>query len=235
MTWAAETALRFRRNVLLVGAGFWAAEGLALATGVNPVPGDLTGVALGAAAAVLAYPPVREGVLRRIAHRPRMIMTDEDYKRLREMEIELGFELGEMPEPTALPLADEPAAETAADRDRLPVGLRPVPGCTCPPVEIRAIDSAVPVGVVCAACEKQISQVTVAVEPSAAPAEHFAALARVGRDSCLSFCPICADRFLELHGEQMRRLILGSYTDLGTGEDRAATQHWLDKERWGER
>lgn len=40
----------------------------------------------------------------------------------------------------------------------------------------------------------------VAVHPDGvafAPSEHFAQLAKVGRKSCVSWCPICADRWLE--------------------------------------
>lgn len=92
----------FRRNILFIGGGYWAAEGVALATGVNPVPGDLTGVALGAAAAVLAYPSVHEGILRRIACRPRM--TPEDYRQLRELEADLGWEPSEPCAPVKVPV-----------------------------------------------------------------------------------------------------------------------------------
>lgn len=115
----------FRRNMLFVGGGFWVAEGCALATGANPVPGDLAGIAAGFTAAILAYPSVHEGILRHVARRPyHPPMTPEDYRRLREMEIELGWELSEPPPPAVgAPMTGpggrwRPVSELAGDDDK---------------------------------------------------------------------------------------------------------------------
>jgi hypothetical protein len=59
-------------------------------------------------------PSVRESVLRHIAHRPRRTMTTEDYRQLRKMELELGFEPSETPTPAERATATAEAADRAA-------------------------------------------------------------------------------------------------------------------------
>jgi hypothetical protein len=96
---------------------------------------------------------------------------------------------------------------------------------------------------------------TAAVHPDGvafAPAEHFAQLAKVGRYSCLSPCPICAERdFAAAIREQearMRAMILAPKPDLGDlrGDlardlrdlhdlDDADVKQWLGRDRWEQR
>jgi hypothetical protein len=101
---------------------------------------------------------------RREVHRPRM--TPGDYRRLREMEIELGWEPSKPP----------------------------VPGTVLTPAGIVMAGLSAP-----------------GWSTLNAAAEHFAALARVGRESCISFCPICAER-----------AVRSSQTDA----------QWIEKGRW---
>jgi hypothetical protein len=170
--------------------------------------------------------PLAEPVLRRIAHRPRRIMTPDDYKRLRELEAELGWE----PSEPLVPAAGRPSRDATA-----PVAA-PVPPsyCACAEpslVEVRAPESAVPPAAYCGRCGRrardhgrgegrhparprrvdsvwstsgtgrctcpacqQSMREARGREAAAVAAEHFAQLARVGRNSCASWCPICAER-----------------------------------------
>lgn len=102
-------------------------------------------------------PSASETVLRRIAHRPRRAMTPGDYRRLREMETELGWE------PSG-PACDcgMSQEEHAREWDEQVTASHGIP-----PARLVTDDEA---------------------------AGHFAALARVGREYCLSYCPICATR-----------------------------------------
>jgi hypothetical protein len=145
-------------------------------------------------------------------NRPRM--TPEDYRRLREMEIELGWEPSELPASVTAPVAPsccacaEPslvevrAPESAAaaavycrdcgrrvrDHGRHPVRR---------PARIQGADSVWSTSGTgrgwCPACHQSMLEARGKV-PSAVAAEHFAQLARVGRKSCISRCPICAER-----------------------------------------
>jgi hypothetical protein len=103
-----EILHNFLLNVFFIGGGFWIAEECALATGAPPVPGDLAGIAVGAVASVLAYRSVHEPLLRHITGRPHM--TPEDYRHLRELETELGWEPSEAPAPEAELPAESPHA-----------------------------------------------------------------------------------------------------------------------------
>jgi hypothetical protein len=148
----------------------------------------------------------RERELRELA-RPRM--TPEDWRRLREMEIELGWEPSEPPADveapvTASPVRDDGECRCLECRKRLLLS------------RIKARNSAI--GDRIAEVERKIDQIeSGSTAPETAPApmtgsggrwypvselaehdavatEHFAALARVGRKSCVSYCPMCAGR-----------------------------------------
>jgi hypothetical protein len=205
-----EILHNFLLNVFFFGGGFWIAEECALAAGAPPVPGDLAGIAVGAVASVLAYRSVHEPLLRHITGRPHM--TPEDYRHLREMEIELGWEPSEMPTPV----------ERSSREAATPVTPAPPRYCTCAEpslVEVRVPESATSVASYCAACGRATGTLTatgtVTLSGTAAlsgsgtlsakatwddvaypseAAQHFAQLARVGREYCPSYCPICADR-----------------------------------------
>ncbi len=189
-----EILRNFRRNLLFIGGGWGIAEGCALAAGTSPVPGDLAGIALGAAASVLACRSVHEPLLRRVTHRPRRTMTPDDYRRLREMEIELGWEPSELP----ATLTELPPSS--------PEPLTATPGVSAGPAlsgtgslsaKGRPVDSVWSTGgssrCICPACQQSMREGRGKV-PDAVAAEHFAQLARVGREHCLSYCPICAER-----------------------------------------
>jgi hypothetical protein len=147
----------------------------------------------------------RIGILRareRELNRPRM--TPEDYRRLREMEIELGWEPSEVPASVA----------------ELAPGFTPPPALTLPVTDTTTMaDFELGVAWLYAtlgmppAPEAEAEQ---AEPPSSAPmtgpggrwhpvselpevkaaiaAAHFAELANVGRESCIGFCPICEER-----------------------------------------
>jgi hypothetical protein len=106
--------------------------------------------------------------------RPRM--TAEDYRRLRELEIELGWE------PSAPPESLAPGGVVALEP-------REPPACECgKSAEEHARE-----------WDEQVREQVIAsqgIPPSrvATAAElHFAQLARVGRERCTGFCPICQD------------------------------------------
>jgi hypothetical protein len=148
--------------------------------------------------------------------RPRM--TAEDYRRLREMEIELGWEPSEPPasvaEPapttreTALPAACEcghcdgsheaPAMRWFRDT------RRPLPG-EPPAPETGTAPMTGPGG--------RWRPVSELAEHDVKAAEHFAGLANVGRESCVDPCPFCAER--DARSETMRQ--------------------WLEDGRWEQR
>jgi hypothetical protein len=198
------------------------------------------------------------GMLRRQERelsRPRM--TAEDYRHLRDMEIELGWEPSELPASVAKPKFPAPPAPR---------------GCECPDetrdtVWVHVPDRATWVASYCAACGRGTGALTSAgsVQPSgtaalsgtgtlsAKPAwddvaypseasQHFAQLAKVGRKYCLSYCPICAERLDAL----MRASILAVPPDLGDSAgdlrrdmrdlndlDSIRARRWLEMERNG--
>jgi hypothetical protein len=102
--------------------------------------------------------------------RPRM--TAEDYRHLREMETELGWEPSEVPGSLAA------GGIVALEPKPRPVGSVWSTGgsgrCTCP------------------ACQQSMREARGKV-PDDVAAQHFAQLARVGREHCTGFCPICQD------------------------------------------
>lgn len=121
-------------------------------------------------------------------NRPRM--TPEDYRRLREMEIELGWEPTEVPGSLA-------SGGMVALEPRKPAA------CECgksAEEHAREWDEQV-------IAKATWDDVAYASEAS----EHFAQLARVGLNHCLSYCPICAGRLNAL----MRASILAPEPDLG--------------------
>lgn len=238
MSFLVDVAGGFRRNILLAGGAVWVAEGSAWLAGASAVPFDLTGIGLGAVAAIAAYPSVREGILRRIAGRPRRTMTPEDYERLAELERELGLCPDEQREEP-----DGRAAVRSLSSSGV-VGLEAAGpgGCVCgesaDPLWLLAADTAARVACYCRACGHRIEMPESRIVADEA-GEHFAALARVGRESCLSYCPICADRLDQL----MTRSVLGNFTDVGDTSI-GDTSRWhslsempelrrLDVDRWG--
>lgn len=97
------TALRLTfRNMLFMGVLMLTAIGLSEAAGASFAVPEVAAIGVGAVAANLTRRPAREAVLRRVARRPRM--TPEDYRHLREMEIELGFEPSEPPASVWVPV-----------------------------------------------------------------------------------------------------------------------------------
>jgi hypothetical protein len=125
--------------------------------------------------------------LERELSRPRM--TAEDYRHLREMETELGWELSEVPATEAgLPAERTPpacqcgksAGEHAREWDEQVIASQGIPPARAATAAISRECGCGPSGAACGPCWWRA-------------AEHFAALARVGREHCISFCPICQD------------------------------------------
>jgi hypothetical protein len=148
-------------------------------------------------------------------NRPRM--TPEDYRHLREMETELGWEPSEVPESLAAAGAvalepREPAAcdcgksqeEHAREWDEQVIASQGIPQATGPALA----------GTGSLSAKTAWDDVAYASEAS----QHFAALARVGREHCASYCPICLYR------------LLGPLPD-GVKPD-ASIRQWLEK-NWG--
>jgi hypothetical protein len=119
--------------------------------------------------------------------RPRM--TAEDYRHLREMETELGWEPSEVPATEAgLPAERTPpacqcgksAGEHAREWDEQVIASQGIPPARAATAAISRECGCGPSGAACGPCWWRA-------------AEHFAALARVGREHCTGFCPICQD------------------------------------------
>lgn len=128
--------------------------------------------------------------------RPRM--TPEDYRRLREMEAELGWELSEVPASAEVPQAKAPERLTSAGIVWAGPALSGT-GSLYAKARLTACD--------CGECDdaarewdEQVREQVIASQgiPSArlstAAELHFAELANVGRESCIGFCPICGER-----------------------------------------
>jgi hypothetical protein len=156
----------------------------------------------------------RIGTLRareRELNRPRM--TPEDYRQLREMELELGWEPSEpdMPaRPQPRPLSDSGVVQLA---DPARLCGQPADGDQCRECEQRLKRTELTAtgpfpdttalsgtGSLSAPMTgpgghwRPLSELTAENEVRLKATEHFAALARVGRESCIGFCPICAAR-----------------------------------------
>jgi hypothetical protein len=202
-----EILHNFLLNVFFIGGGFWIAEECALAAGAPPVPGDLAGIAVGAVASVLAYRSVHEPLLRHITGRPHM--TPEDYRHLRELETELGWEPSGPPAPEAELPAGSPQA--ACDCGKCGEYARHF-GYPCE--QVIASQGIPPAQVPERMTDSEFKDATEA-------AVHFAQLARVGREFCVSYCPICSHRIHEIASGTGR----WPYLD----HDR----RWLETERWG--
>jgi hypothetical protein len=173
MSTLCEILRRFRWNVFVIGSAWCTAYVIALVAGIPQVPLFAVAIVLGMALAVLLAPGApREAVLRHVTHRPRRTMTPGDYRQLREMEIELGWE------PSG-PACDcgKSAEERAREWDEQIIASQGIPG--------PALSGA---GTLSAKADWDD-----VAYPSEA-SEHFAALARVGRERCIGFCPICAER-----------------------------------------
>jgi hypothetical protein len=152
----------------------------------------------------------RIGILRareRELNRPRM--TPEDYRQLREMEIELGWEPSEVPASVAelapgftlppaltLPVTD---TTTMADFElgvaRLYATLGTLYGTLGMPPAPEAEQAEPPSSAPMTGPGGRWHPVSELPEVKAAiAAAHFAELANVGRESCIGFCPICGER-----------------------------------------
>jgi hypothetical protein len=144
----------------------------------------------------------RIGILRareRELNRPRM--TPEDYRRLREMEIKLGWEPSEAPASAEVPQAKAPERLTSAGIVWAGPALSGT-GSLSVKGRLTACD--------CGKCDdaarefgRQLREQVIAsqgIPParlSTAAELHFAELANVGRERCIGFCPICEERWLE--------------------------------------
>jgi hypothetical protein len=228
------------RRVLVLAA---AADILAFAA--NVALGSL--VALAAAVAVivcLAMVVAQTRLIGTLRQRERELggparprMTPEDWRRLRELEIELGWEPSEPPADieapvVASPVRDDSECRCLECRKRLLLS------------RIKARNSAI--GDRIAEVERKIDQIesgSTAPETAPAPmtgpggrwhpvselaerdaetAEHFAALARIGMVSCISYCPMCAGRDAGAETvETMRKWLDGP---IGDEDGRAMTR-----------
>jgi hypothetical protein len=178
-------------------------------------------------AALLAFIVMQTRLIGDLQRRDRELsrphMTADDYRQLREMEIELGWE----PSEPLMPVKE-------AHEKPAPVSLYGMLGdaqeCECRPetrsaVEVLAPDRATRVASYCDACGRRIREdgttwddVAYASEAS----EHFAQLTRVGRERCIGFCPFCEERRHRLFGP----------LPAGFKED-ASMQQWIENDRWG--
>jgi hypothetical protein len=145
--------------------------------------------------------------LTRELSRPRM--TPGDWRRLREMEIELGWEPSEVPASVAelapgftlppaltLPVTD---TTTMADFElgvaRLYATLGTLYGTLGMPPAPEAEQAEPPSSAPMTGPGGRWHPVSELPEVKAAiAAAHFAELANVGRESCIGFCPICGER-----------------------------------------
>ena len=200
-----EILHRFRLNVFVIGGAWWTAYVIAVVAGVPAVPLFAVAMVLGTVLAVLLAFDPREAVLRRVTGRPRRIMTPDDYRRLRELEAELGWEPSEplMPVP-------EPARKTAA--------FRPETECMQCGQGYEAhrrtgtITSAgsVPLsGTAALSGTGTLSAKATTWDDVAYPSEafeHFAQLARVGRERCIGSCPMCEERDRQRAADESMRL-----------------------------
>jgi hypothetical protein len=173
-------------------------------------------------------------------------MTSEDYRHLREMEIELGFEPTDSPGLPEKPAAI--AAEREADRaihemalaearlesdyraakaeseraSRLagqdfasPFRRQVIASFGIPPARVRVIDTVEPP--------------TDVLSDAADAAVHFAQLARVGRESCVSACRLCEARDKHYPTPEDRA---GLAAKLAGFEDDASLRNWIEQGRW---
>jgi hypothetical protein len=147
-------------------------------------------------------------------NRPRM--TSEDYRRLREMEIELGWEPSEPPDPPTTGGRGDGGVGLVTDQDGRPetAGIfRNADGSHSVDPAIRRGEFPDPrppytgplsgTGSLSAPMTgpggrwHPVSELAEHDARAAETAEHFAALARVGRESCVGFCPMCEERWIE--------------------------------------
>jgi hypothetical protein len=200
-------------------AAFFAAALNALMFAVNVTGNSLlalilvpfSAAAVIACLALIAWQTRMIGTLRqreRELSRPRM--TPEDYRRLREMEIELGWEPSELPTDVKAPVAATPreshcfecALRQNEARMRASI-IAPKPDLGNLQADLdrdmrdlRELDanSAGSLSAPMTGPGGRWRPVSELPELAALAAEHFAALDRVGRQSCPGFCPLCAGR-----------------------------------------
>ena len=176
-------------------------------------------------------------VLRHIARRPRKTMTPEDYQQLREMERELGFEPSDVPVPAPSAAEAEQAARNmqAALRkyasEPVPV-MAQDPG-TCMREQAEHLrrqiifSYGVPPARVINAGERLAAEDLLA--NAAEGAVHFAQLARVGRESCVSPCRLCEARDRHYPTPEDRAVLAAK---LAAFEDDASLRDWIENGRW---
>ena len=226
----ADVQRRIRQTRRLRVAAFFAAALNALMLAVNGAGGSLLNQILApfsasaviACLALIVWQTRMIGTLRRRERelsRPRM--TPEDWRRLRELEIGLGWEPSEPP-------ADEIAARAALADRMLAATMASVSACECghcdgshegpamgwfrdtrrpAPGEGEGAPMTGPGG--------RWRPVSELFERDAQAAEHFAGLASVGRESCIDPCSMCAERDTQATSGAMRRI-----------------DEWIEKGRW---
>jgi hypothetical protein len=150
-------------------------------------------------------------------NRPRM--TPDDYQRLREMEIELGWEPSEPPAPEAELPAESPQAacdcgkcEDAAREFDEQLREQIIASQGIPPAQVpeRLTDSE--------------------VKDATEAAVHFAQLARVGRESCASPCRLCEVRDRHYPTPESRALLTAK---LAAFKDDESLRQWIEAEQQG--
>jgi hypothetical protein len=227
-----------RRMRAIRVAAFFAVALNAFILAANVVWGSLLLASVSAACviALLALVVAQTRMLGTLRQRERELsrprMTAEDYRRLRELEAELGWELTATPADVAdyrrlremeIGLGWEPGDPPEPARPSLPVACecgkcdgshegpamrwfrdtrRPDPVQGEPPAPAAGAPMTGPGG-----AWRPVSEL---FERDARAAEHFAGLDRAGRESCIDPCPFCAER--DARSETMRQ--------------------WLEDERW---
>jgi hypothetical protein len=189
-----ERTIRRARTIRAIAAPAAALGALLLAATLiagSPLVPVLASVLASAQAACIAILQVlivtqtrQIGTLRRRErelNRPHM--TPEDYRRLREMEIELGWEPSEVPATVAAPA--QPVRSFAEQAKAVEDSFKLAASGS---VSMASLLSGT--GSLSAKARLTDGEVKDATEA----ALHFAQLARVGRDHCIGFCPICAER-----------------------------------------
>jgi hypothetical protein len=101
------------RQLLFLFPLVFAAYGLSEAAGVSFAGPEVAAAAVGVLGSNLTRRPNREAILRRVTRRPRM--TPGDYRQLRAMELELGFEPSEPPSPAERAVAVAKAGTRAVE------------------------------------------------------------------------------------------------------------------------
>jgi len=206
----------------------------ALMLAVNAARGSLLALASAAGVifcvAMIARNTRRVGTLRareRELSRPRM--TPEDYKRLREMEIELGWEPSE-------PACDcgksqEEHAREWGEQVIVSQGIPPGPALSgTGSLSAEARDYRGVWSTSGSAREWRATATEEDKRDAAEGAVHFAQLARVGRESCASPCRLCEARDRHFPDPEAWALLAAK---LAGFKDDASLRNWIENGRWG--